>query len=73
MKCFKKLKYFFYLNRKERKKDFETSMDVCGDTYQRDMDTNKLKRFNRSKVENITLSVYEDLQGGYTSSISTEV
>lgn len=48
-------------------------MDVCGDTYQRNMHTNKLKRFNRSKVENITLSVYEDLQGGYASSISTEV
>ena len=73
MKCFKKLKSFFHLNRKERKKDFETSMDICGDTYQRDMDTNKLKRFNRSKVENITLNVYEDLQRGYASFISTEV
>ena len=73
MKCFKKLKSFFHLNRKERKKDFETSMDVCGDTYQRDMDTNKLKRFNRSKEKNITKNEYEDLQRGYASFISTEV
>ena len=73
MKCFRKLKSIFRLNKKERKKNFETNMDVCGDTYQREMDTNKIKRFRRSKVENITLSVYESLQSGFTHSISTEV
>lgn len=73
MKFFRKLKSIFELNKKERQEDFETSMRVCGDTYQREMDTNKLKRFNRSKVENITLNVYEDLQSGYASFISTEV
>lgn len=73
MKCFKKLKALFQLNRKEREKNFETNMDVCGDIWQREMNTNKLKRFNRSKAENITLSVYESLQSGLTHSISTEV
>lgn len=73
MKCFKKLKALFQLNRKEREKDFKTSMKVCGDTSQREMYTNKLKRFDRSKVENITLSVYENLKSGLDSSISTEV
>lgn len=73
MKCFKKLKALFQLNRKEREKNFKTSVRVCGDTSQREMYTNKIKRFNRSEVENITLSVYENLKSGLDSSISTEV